>query len=331
MKTLVTGATGFVGSSVVRELLKDGVETRVLVRENSDTRNIDGLDVEKAYGDIRDGDSVKSALKGCDTLYQAAALYAFWVPDNKAFYDINVEGTKTALNAALEQGMEKVVYTSTIAAVAFSGADKPANEDTEYNLWDTGNHYSRSKYLGEVEAKKFCEKGLPVVIVNPAMVIGIRDIKPTPSGEMILNVLNRKMPGYPDVGINLVDVEDVARGHILAAQKGRIGERYILGNENLSLKDYFSLIGEVAGVQPPTRKMPYPLAIAIAYGFQLLSAITGKPPLLTPTMVRMGSLSAYFDCSKAVNELGLPQTPVRETIEKAVNWFRENSYVQRAG
>ena len=328
MKTLVTGATGFMGSSLVRELLKDGVEIRVLVRENSDTRNIDGLDVEKTYGDIRDGESVKSALKGCDTFYQTAALFAFWVPDNKAFYDINVEGTKTSLNAALEQGVEKVVYTSTFAAVGFSGADKPANEDTEYNLWDTGNHYSRSKYLGEVEAKKFCEKGLPVVIVNPAMVIGVRDIKPTPSGEMILNVLNKKTPGYVDSGGNFVDVEDVARGHILAAQKGRIGERYILGNENLSMKDYFALIGEVAGVEPPKRKMPYPLAITMAYGFQFLSAIAKKPPVITPSMVRMIRSPAYFDCSKAVNELGLPQTPVRETVEKAVNWFRENGYVK---
>ena len=328
MKTLVTGATGFMGSSLVRELLKDGVETRVLVRENSDTRNIDGLDVERVYGDIRDGESMKAALKGCDTLYQTAALYVFWVPDNKAFYDINVEGTKTALNAALEQGIEKVVYTSTIGAIGFSGADKPGNEDTEYNLWDTGNHYSRSKYLGEVEAKRFCEKGLQLVIVNPAGVIGVRDIKPTPTGQMIVDVINGKMPGYIDGGMNFVDVEDVARGHILAAQKGRIGERYILGNENLPFKDYFELVGEVAGVEPPKRKMPYPLAITMAYGFQLLSAITRKPPLMTPSMIRMSGSHAYFDCSKAVNELGMPQTPIRTTIEKAVSWFRENGYVK---
>jgi dihydroflavonol-4-reductase len=266
MKTLVTGATGFIGSSLVRELLKDGVEVRVLVREKSNTRNIDGLEVEKAYGDIRDKELVKAALKGCNTFYQTAALYSFWVPEgNKVFYDINVEGTKAALGAALEQGVEKVVYTSSIVAVGAYGADKLANEETEYNLWDTGNHYSRSKHLGGVEAKKFCEKGLPVVIVNPAEVIGVRDIKPTPSGKMILDVVNKKMPGYIDGGINLVDVEDVARGHILAAQKGRVGERYILGNENLSIKDCFGLVGKVTGVEPPKMQIPYTVAIMLGY------------------------------------------------------------------
>jgi dihydroflavonol-4-reductase len=330
LKSLVTGATGFIGSSIVRELIKDGIEVRVLVREKSDTRNIDGLDVEKAYGDIRDKDSIKTALKGCDTFYQAAALYAFWVPNIKDFYDINVEGTKAALGAALEQGVEKVVYTSTIAAVGAYGADKPANEESEYNLWNTGNHYSRSKYLGEVEAKKFCEKGLPVVIVNPAGVVGIRDTKPTPSGETILNILNKKMPGYIDGGMNYVDVEDVARGHILAARKGKIGERYILGNENLSIKDYFELVGKVAGVEPPKMKFPYPLALIVGYGYQFISGFTKKPPVLIPATVRMGSKYMYYDCSKAVRELGMPQTPVKTAVEKAVNWYRENGYVKGA-
>jgi dihydroflavonol-4-reductase len=329
MKTLVTGATGFIGSSLVRELLKDGLQVKVLVRKNSDTRNIDGLDVERAYGDIRDKESVKSALKGCDIFYQTAALYAFWAPDSKVFYDINVEGTKIALSAALEQGMEKAVYTSTIAAVGYYGADNPANEDVEFNLWDTGDHYTRSKYLGEVEAKKFCEKGLPLVILNPAVVIGVRDIKPTPSGKMIIDVVNRKMPGYIDGGLNLVDVEDVARGHILAAQKGRIGERYILGNENLPIKDYLELIGEIAGVEPPGRKIPYSLAIMLGYGYQFLSSITRKPPVLTAPMVRSGSKYVYFNCSKAVRELGLSQTPIKTTVEKAVSWFKENGYIKR--
>ena len=328
MKTLVTGATGFIGSTLVRELLKDGVEVRVLVREDSDTRNIDGLDVEKAYGDIRDSESMKSALKGCETFYQTAALYAIWMPDSKVFYDVNVEGTKTALNAALEQGLEKVVYTSTIAAIGFHGADSPANEEAEFNLWETGDHYCRSKYLGEVEALKVCKKGLPLVIVNPAGPIGVRDIKPTPTGKMIIDVLNKKMPGYIDGGLNFVDVEDVARGHILAAQKGRIGERYILGNANLSVGDYFKLIGEVSGVEPPKLRIPYPVAIALGYGYQFVSNIAKKPPVLTAPMVRTGSKYAYFDVSKAVNELGFPQTPIKGAVEKAVNWFRENGYVK---
>ena len=329
MKTLVTGATGFIGSSLVRELLKDDVEVRVLVRETSDTRNIDGLDVEKAYGDIRDSESMKSALKGCDTFYQTAAfVYAFWMPGSKVFYDINVEGTKSALNAALEQGVEKVVYTSTILTIGLHGVDSPANEEAEFNLWKTGDHYTKSKYLGEVEALNICKKGLPLVIVNPAMVIGVRDIKPTPSGKMIVDVINKKMLGYIDGGMNLVDVEDVARGHILAAQKGRIGERYILGNENLPVAHYFRSIGEISGVEPPKRKIPYSVAIMLGYGYQFVANITKKPPVLTAPMVREGSKYAYFDSSKAVNELGFPQTPVKVAVEKAVNWFRENGYVK---
>jgi len=316
------------GSSIVRELLRDGVEVRVLLRKNSPTGNIEGLDVEEAYGDIRDGESVKSALKGCDTLYQTAALFATWVPHSRALYDVNVEGTKTVLNAALEQGVEKVVYTSSIAAIGFHGADSPANEEAEFNLWETGDHYSRSKYLGEVEALKVCKKGLPVVVVNPAMVIGVRDIRPTPAGKSIVDILNKKVPGYIDGGVNLVDVEDVARGHILAAQKGRVGERYILGNENLSLRDYFRLLAEVSGIEPPRWEMPYPVVIALGYAYQLVASFTKRPPVVTAPAVRVGSKYAYFDCSKAVNQLGLPQTPIKTTIEKAVNWFRENGYVK---
>ena len=327
MKTLVTGATGFIGSSVVRELLKEGAEVRVLVRESSDARGLDGLEIEKAYGDVRDGDAVKSALEGCDVLYHGAALYAFWAPDNKAFYDVNIEGTKIVLNAALEQGVKKVVYTSSIVAVGSHGADKPANEEAEFNLWNTGDHYARSKHLAEVEALRICKQGLPVVVVNPAMVIGVRDVKPTPSGKMIIDVVNGDMPGYIDGGINLVDVEDVARGHVLAAQKGMVGERYILGNENMPVGEYFKLIGEVAGVTPPKLRIPYPAAILLGYGYQFIADMIKKPPVLTAPMVRTGSKYAYYDSSKAVNELGFPQTPVKTTIEKAINWFRENGYI----
>jgi dihydroflavonol-4-reductase len=329
MKALVTGATGFIGSSLVRELLKDRQEVRVLVRKNSDTKNIDGLDVERVYGDIRDGASVKAALKGCDTFYQTAALFAGWAPDKKTFYDINVEGTKIALNAALEQGVGKVVYTSTVFAIGAHGADHPANEEAQFNMLKAGDHYTISKYLGEVEALKICKKGLPLVVVNPAYVCGIRDSKPTPSGQIILNILNGRMMGYFDSGYNLVDVEDVARGHILAAQKGRIGERYILGNENMPLVEFFKLVAEIGGVKPPTRKFPRSLALATSYVLQLGAAISKKAPILTPAGVRNASQYWYFDCSKAVKELGLPQTPIRTTVGKAVNWFRENGYVKK--
>lgn len=325
---MVTGANGFIGSAIVRELLKDGVEVKGLVRQNSDTRNIDDLDMEKAYGDIRDSESVKSALKDCDTLYHTAALYALWAPDNKVFYEINVEGTKIALYAALEQGVEKVVYTSTIGALCVYRADIRANEKSVYNLWNIGDHYSWSRYLGEIIAIEIYKKGLPLVIVNPAQVIGARDIKPTPSGKIIVDVLNKKMLGYIDGGLNLVDVEDVARGHILAARKGKIGERYILGNEDMSVEDYFKLIEEVSGVKTLKFKIPYPVAIVLAYTYKFIADVTRKAPLTTPSLVRMGSKYAYCDVSKAVNELGLPQTPIKTTIEKAINWFRENGYVK---
>jgi dihydroflavonol-4-reductase len=330
MKVLVTGATGFIGSSLVRELLKDGVEVRVLVRENSDTRNIDGLDVERAHGDIRDNESIKASLKGCDTFYQTAALIAFWVPNSEIFYDINVEGTKTALNAALEQGIEKVVYTSSVVTLGFHGADTLANEEAEFNLWDTGDHYFRSKYLGEIEAKKIYQNGLPLVIVNPAIPIGVRDIKPTPTGKMIVDVLNEKVPGYVDGGGNFVDVEDVARGHILAAQKGRIGERYILGNQNLPYVEYLKLVSEIGRVKPPKFKIPHSVAITMAYMYQFIATITKKPPLMTAPQVRFSSKYGYYDVSKAVNELGFTRTPIKTTFEKAVSWFRENGYVKAA-
>ena len=202
MKSLVTGANGFIGSSIVRELLKDGVEVKALVRETSNLQNLEGLDIEKVYGDIRDKESVKSALEGCDTMYQAAALYTDWVPNPKTFDEMNIEGTRSSLQAALEQGTEKVVYTSSIAAVGYGVRDKPANEETEFNgLMD--DPYIRTKRLGELEAMKFFRQGLPVVIVNPSVVMGVRDIKPTPSGAYIVNLMNRKMPGYINAGTNL--------------------------------------------------------------------------------------------------------------------------------
>jgi dihydroflavonol-4-reductase len=328
MKALVTGATGFVGSSLVRELLKDGKEVKVLVRKSSNTKNIDGLDFERAYGDVRDKEAVKSALKGCDTLYQTAALYEYWGPSKKEYYDVNVEGTKVSLQAALEQGVQKVVHTSSVASLGGHGRECLAKEDAEFNAWKTGAHYNISKHVAELEALKFSQKGLPVVVVNPGVVLGVRDIRPTPSGRMILDVLNKKTPGYMDGGGNYVDVEDVARGHILAAAKGRVGEKYILGNANLSVLEFYKLISDVAGMQPPKLKFPYPAVIATSYLYLLIATITRKPPPVTPAFARVGRMCGYFDSSKAVKELGFPQTPIRTTVEKAVNWFRENGYVK---
>ncbi len=330
MKALVTGATGLVGSSIVRELLNGGVEVRALVRKTSDTSSIDGLDVEKVYGDVLDGESVRVASGGCDTLYHAAALYDFWVPNPESLYAVNIEGTKNVLGAALQSGVGKVVYTSSTASLGAHGKDSPATEEAQFNMWDAGEHYTRSKYLAEAEAMKFCQSGLPLVVVNPAMVIGVGDSRPTPSGKMILDVVNGKMPGYIEGGINLVDVEDVARGHVLAAQKGKTGERYILGNENMTISDYFKLIAEVAGVRPPGFKVPYPMAIVLGYIFQTLARVTQRRPIITAPMVRLASKYAYFDSSKAVKELGFTQTPIRTTVEKAIDWFRKNGYVKAA-
>jgi len=326
MKKLVTGSTGFIGSAIVRELLKEDVEVKVLIRKTSNTRNIDNLDVEKVYGDIRDGDSMKKALKGCDTLYLTAAYFAHWAPDPKLLYDVNVGGTKATMQAALEAGVDKIVYTSTNNAIAASGP-VPANEEKAFNYWEARDHYSMSKYIAENEVRIFITSGLPVVIVNPTLVIGVNDIKPTPSGQMIIDVARRKMPGYIDGGVNIIDVEDVARGHILAAKKGRVGERYLLGNRNITVHDYLRLIADIAGVKPPALKLPYHLALAFGYAFELIANLTKKPPVVTASEVRIGKMTEWYDCSKAVNELGLPQTPIDVTIRKALNWFRENGYL----
>ena len=326
MKKLVTGSTGFIGSAITRELIKNGEEVKVLIRKTSDTRNIDNLEVEKVYGDIRDVDSMRSALKGCDTLFLTAAYFAHWAPNPKLLYEVNVGGTKASLQAALEADIEKVVYTSTNNAIAASGP-MPATEEKAFNYWESKDHYSMSKYIAENEARIFICKGLPLVIVNPTLVIGINDIKPTPSGQMIIDVVKKKMPGYIDGGINIIDVEDVAQGHILAVTKGKVGDRYLLGNRNVTVNEYLKLIADIAGVKPPAIKLPYKLALALGHIFELGSYITKKPPVVTASEVRIGKMTEWYDCSKAVNELGLPQTPIETTIKKAINWFKENGYI----
>jgi dihydroflavonol-4-reductase len=271
---------------------------------------------------------MKEALKGCDTLYFTAAYFAHWAPDPKLLYEVNVGGTKATLKAALEAGIEKVVYTSTNNAIAASGPT-PANEEKAFNYWESGDHYSMSKYIAENEARIFVTRGLPLVMVNPTLVIGINDIKPTPSGQMIIDTAIHNMPGYIDGGVNLIDVEDVARGHILAAKKGRVGERYLFGNQNMTVHDYLNLIAEIAGVRPPSLKLPYSVALAMGHFFELGASITKKPPIVTASEVRIGKMTEWYDCSKAINELGLPQTPIDLTIRKALNWFEENGYLHK--
>ncbi len=329
MKTLVTGAAGFVGSNVVRELLKKGSEVKTLILKGSDTSNLEALknDIEFADGNILDKASIKSALHGCDTVYHIAALYSLWKPDPKIFYDINVNGTKNVLEASLEHGVNKVVYTSTIGVIGAYGPDSVVDETADFNLWDTGDHYVRSKHLAEREAIKFFEKGLPVVIVNSGVAIGIRDVTPTPSGKSIIDIVTGKMPAYIDGGINVADVEDIAQGHVLAEEKGKPGERYILGNKNLTIKEFSELVAKIAGVKPPSFKMPYLPLLGLGFVFENISKLTKKEPQTSVAAVKLGSRYMFCNSSKAVNELGLNQTPTEETIEKSITWFREHGYV----
>ena len=325
MTTLVTGATGFLGSSLARELLKDGRTLKLLVRKNSDTRNIDDLDCEVAYGDLQDRDSLKSALTGCQTLYHTAAYYSLWNRDKKLIYDINVQGTRNILESALEMGIEKVVYTSTVGCIGLSEDGSPANENQPMNTATLCNDYKLSKYEAEQVAHELFGRGLPVVIVNPSTPVGPRDIKPTPTGKIILDFLNRKMPAYIDTGLNLIDVADCARGHILAEEKGRLGERYILGNKNMSLKEILLALETLTGLKAPRIKMPYWVAYAAGLACEWASDnITHQPPSVPLAGVKMAKYFMYFDPSKAIRELGLPQNPVENALGQAVHWFKEN-------
>lgn len=322
MMTLVTGATGFIGAALVRQLLDQGDTLRVLSRSDSDRRNLDGLKVEIADGDLQDAASLYKAVKGCQRLYHVAAHYSLWAPEPQLFYRINVEGTKNLMQAAWEAGMERVVYTSTVGTLGIPTDGQPGNEETPVSLSDMVGHYKRSKYLAERAVVQMARQGLPVVIVNPSAPVGPRDIKPTPTGQMIVDFLKGKMWAYLDTGMNLIDVEDVARGHILAMEKGRIGQKYILGHRNMALREIFETLGNISDIKPPTFKAPYVLALSAAYLSEGVSWLTQKPPSVPLIGVKMAKKRMYFDSSKAVRELGLPQSPIEEALEKAVGWFR---------
>jgi dihydroflavonol-4-reductase len=325
MTTLVTGATGFLGSAIVRELLKDGRRVRVLVRKGADTRNIDGLDLEIVHGELRDLDSLRSALQGCESLYHAAAYYSLWDNDKQLIYDINVEGTRNILQSAQYQNVRKVVYTSTVGCIGLSANGQANNEFTPFDPSTLSNDYKKSKYQAEQIALDFASRGLPVVIVNPSTPIGPRDIKPTPTGKIILDFMHRKMPAYLDTGLNLIDVTDCARGHLLAEQKGTVGERYILGNRDMSLKEILEALAKITGLKAPQLKLPYWVAYSAGWTCEMFSNfITKKPPAVPLAGVKMAKYFMYFDSSKAVRELGLPQNPVENSLEAAINWFQQN-------
>jgi dihydroflavonol-4-reductase len=327
MKALVTGGSGYIGSAVVRQLLEDNQEVKVLVRETDDLRNLKGLEVEYAYGDVRDYHSLCRALDGCDRVFHLAAIYAIWLPNPRIMDSVNVLGSKNVFEASLRRGIEKVVYTSSVAALGAHGRERPADEGASFNLAHTKDAYYFSKFRAEQVALDYFRRSLPVVIVNPTNPCGPQDIGPTPNGQLIINVVRRKLLGYVDGGINVSDITDTAIAHLRAMEKGRPGEKYVLGNANLSVKEYFTLIAEIAGVRPPALRIPRFAAVLFGYLYQAASEITRKPPITTAAWVRVGSHYSFWDSSKAVNELGMPQTPIRQSIKNAIDWFRQNGYL----
>jgi len=326
MKALVTGATGFVGGAVARALVRAGADVRVLARPGSDLRNVEGLAVEKVTGDLCDPASLRTALTGCRQLYHVAAHYALWAKDPAIFYDINVTGTRNLLEAARDVGIERTVYCSTIGAIGLPPDGGLGTEDTPVSLDQMAGHYKRSKYLAEQEVVKLAKEGLPVVIVNPSAPVGAGDVKPTPTGQVIVDFMKGRMPAYIETGMNIIDVDDVAAGHLLAMEKGRQGQRYILGCKNLMLREVFEILSRLTGVKAPTIKLPRLAILPLAYVNQWIANMTGQPPRIPLEGVKMAKYKMHYDCSKAIRELGLPQTPPEVALEKAVRWFRDHKY-----
>jgi dihydroflavonol-4-reductase len=325
---LVTGGTGFVGANVVRALLAEGQTVRVLARPGGDRRALEGCAVEIVEGDLLDPASLERAVAGARHVYHAAADYRLWAPDPRALYRVNVDGTRELLKAAAAAGAERIVYTSTVGAVGIPADGTPGDETTPVSLGDMVGAYKASKFLAERVADEWAARGAPVVIVNPSAPIGPWDVKPTPTGQMIVDFLNGKMIGSVDTGLNLVHVRDVARGHVLAAQKGRVGERYILGHRNLALLDIFRMLSVLTGVPAPRFRVPYAAAWAAAAGMEGVSRLTRRPPRVSLTAVRMARKRMFFSADKAVRELGLPQTPAETALEDAVAWFTERGYAR---
>lgn len=327
MKVLITGSSGFIGTAVTRAVLACGDEVRVLLRSTSNLNNLEGLPVERIHGDLQDPQSLKKALAGCQGLYHVAAHYALWDQDPATFYKINVEGTKNLLSAAKESGVSRIVYTSTIGAIGLPGNRGLGNESLFPTLSQLSGDYKRSKFLAEQEVLKMAQQGLPVIIVNPTAPVGERDIKPTPTGQIIVDFMHGRMLGYIETGMNLVDVEDVAVGHIRAMERGRIGERYILGNQNLTLREIFQILSRLTGIPAPRFRLPWRLVLPLAHANQwFANLVTHRPPQIPLEGVRMARYRMHYDCTKARQELALPQTPVETALKKAVQWFRQHGY-----
>jgi dihydroflavonol-4-reductase len=325
MTTLVTGATGFVGSAVARVLAARGHELRLLTRPSSDRRNLSGLDGEVVTGDLTDPESLRRAAVGCRYVVHVAADYRFWVPDPAAMMRANVEGAVAMMRAAAEAGAERIVHCSSVAALGQIGDGTPADEATPTKMADFVGIYKRSKYLAETAVLDLAQReSWPIVVVNPAAPVGPRDIKPTPTGKMILDAAAGRVPAYIDTGLNIVHVDDVAEGHVLALEKGRVGERYVLGGENMLLKDILGLVAEVAHRRPPSIRLPEAVVWPAAFLMEKLAGVTGIVPMMTRDHLKMARKKMFYSSNKAAGELGYRPRPVRLAVEDAVAWFRTN-------
>lgn len=327
MKAFLTGATGFVGGHVLEMLVEAGARVRCLVRSTSSLANLDSTEVEVVRGDLREAESIRSAIDGCDAVFHCAADYRLYAREPRELYESNVEGTRNVLRAAAELGVDRVVYTSSVGALGLNPDGSPADEETPVGLEDMVGHYKRSKYLAERVADQWVTNGLDLVIVNPSTPVGERDAKPTATGKMIVDFLNRRVPAYVDTGLNLIDVKDVARGHVLAAEKGTTGQKYILGNKNLSLRDIYETLSTIAELPAPRVKVPHWIPIGFAAVETSIARLTGGEPQVPLEAVRLSRYKMYFDATKAVQQLGLPQTPIEQPLRRAVDWYRDHGYV----
>jgi len=328
MTILVTGATGFVGSAVARRLVQHGLEVRVLVRPGSDRRNIDGLDVDVATGDLADRDSLERAAKGCAALFHVAADYRLWTRDPQGMFATNVDGTRDVLRAAAEAGATRIVYTSSVAVLGLRATGDSADEETPVAFADMIGPYKQSKFRAEAEVRRLvADEGIPVVIVNPSMPVGPGDVKPTPTGRMIVEAASGRVPAYVDSGLNVVHVDDVATGHLLAFERGEVGERYVIGGEDMSLRDILCSVTAAAGRQPPRLRLPHGAVLPVAYAAEAWSRLTGgREPFVTVDGVRMARKRMYYSSAKARRTLGYNPGPALGALSDAVAWFRENGY-----
>jgi dihydroflavonol-4-reductase len=330
MKALVTGATGFIGSAVARRLLAEGVALRALVRPGSDRRNIAGLDVEIVEGDLADEAALARACRGCDALFHVAADYRLWARRPNEIYQTNVEGTRAILRAAAEAGVGRVVYTSSVATLEPPDDSSPGDETRRARLEDIIGHYKRSKSMAEEVVRDFVDKRLAVVTVNPSAPVGPRDVKPTPTGRTILEAAAGRMPAYVETGLNIVHVDDVAAGHWLAFQRGRVGETYVLGGANMTLREILTSIAELVGRTPPRVRLPYQLVLPIAHLSEAAARLTGKSPVATVEGVKLSKKMMFFSSEKAREELGYVARPPLPALEDAIRWFYDNGYLRQS-